>query len=154
GPLPFGQIDLHVWATAVKRPQLGPTPAKPREPYAVAELFRQALDYADRFRRRTQQSTRRLMLTVGAAVGMAGVMAAAAVALFLLGPTAKPPKLLNDVEAYFSNEPKTPSDRLRGDLQREIGILGDFKNNRDFPRLSQELQNEVLARLKEYEEYK
>ncbi len=43
GPLPFGRIDLHLWATAVKRPALGPTPPKPREPYGVAELFRQCL---------------------------------------------------------------------------------------------------------------
>ena len=49
GPLPFGSIDLHVWATAVKRPALAGSPARPREPYGVAELFRQAFDAARGF---------------------------------------------------------------------------------------------------------
>src|SRR5262249_20420247 len=52
GPLPFGSIDLHLWATAVKRPALSGSPARPRDPYGVAELFRQCLDYASTFRGR------------------------------------------------------------------------------------------------------
>src|SRR5262245_46837126 len=32
GPVPFGSIDLHVVATAVKRPALATAPAAPREP--------------------------------------------------------------------------------------------------------------------------
>ena len=38
--MPFGQIDLHLWATAVKRPALAGSPPRPREPFGVAELFR------------------------------------------------------------------------------------------------------------------
>src|SRR5205814_1212889 len=46
GAAPFGQIDLRLAAAAVKRPALAGSPAKPREPYGVAELFRQALESA------------------------------------------------------------------------------------------------------------
>ena len=60
GSLPFGQLDLHLWATAVKRPALASAPARPREPYGVAELFRQSLERAAVYRRRCQQSRRRL----------------------------------------------------------------------------------------------
>src|SRR5262249_54127071 len=40
GDVPFGRVDLHLWATAVKRPELVGSPARPRDPFGVAELFR------------------------------------------------------------------------------------------------------------------
>src|SRR6185312_4864573 len=64
GPLPFGRIDLHLWATAVKRPALGEHPPRPREPFGVAELFRQTLEEAAAFRERRQRAGRRLLWTV------------------------------------------------------------------------------------------
>src|SRR5262249_3467111 len=62
-PFPSGRIELHVWATAVKRPPLRGTPAKPREPYGVAELFRQCLEQAQQFRHRRHRSGHRLWWT-------------------------------------------------------------------------------------------
>ena len=56
----FGKIDLHVWATAVKRPATSDAPAKPREPYGVAELFRQCLEEAATFRGRRWVAAGRL----------------------------------------------------------------------------------------------
>ena len=41
-PMMHAYVHVHLWATAVKRPALAESPAKPREPYGVAELFRQA----------------------------------------------------------------------------------------------------------------
>src|SRR5262249_39201127 len=62
--LPFGRIDLHPWATAVKRPALEDSPPRPDEPYGVAELFRQCFEQALAYRERQRRSGRRLLGTV------------------------------------------------------------------------------------------
>src|SRR5437763_2201938 len=78
GPPPFGTIDLHIWATAVKRPALAGSPARPREPYGVAELFRQCLAEAAEYRGRVRRADRRLWALVGGSgavlVGMLGLI--------------------------------------------------------------------------------
>src|SRR5205085_177100 len=65
--MPFGKIELHLWATAVKRPALADAPAKPREPYGVAELFRQCLASGVAYREHRQRAESRLQWTVGLA---------------------------------------------------------------------------------------
>src|SRR5262249_4006465 len=75
GPLPFGRLGLHAAATAVKHPALAGVPAKPREPYGVAELFRLCLDAARTFRARQRRSGRLLLWTAGGAgVVVAGMV--------------------------------------------------------------------------------
>jgi hypothetical protein len=156
GPLPFGRIDLHVWATAVKRPALGPAPAKPREPYGVAELFRQCLESAVAFRRRQQHSGRRLAWTVTGAVGALAGMAVLALGLVLGRPQERTNPLLNKVERYQSQEGQTPSARLRGDsrdLQARISELTDLKNDPNFGELPPDRQEFITQRLQELEAY-
>src|SRR5205807_3380771 len=72
--MPFGKVSLHVWATAVKRPALADAPARPKEPYGVAELFRQCLDAARAFRERRRQATKRLARVIGMLAGLIGLM--------------------------------------------------------------------------------
>src|SRR5207248_1203740 len=83
GGTPFGSIDLHGWATAVKQPALADTPAKPLEPYGVAELFRQAFASASGFKKRSGRATRRLLWTVAGALVLAAGMLGLAGFLFL-----------------------------------------------------------------------
>src|ERR1700704_5224432 len=64
GPSPFGAVDLHLSATAVRRPALTSAAADPQQPYGVAELFRQCLSRARDFRRRSRSSNRRLFATI------------------------------------------------------------------------------------------
>jgi GTPase SAR1 family protein len=64
GSFSFGCIQFHIWATAVKRPALIGSPSQPREPFGVAELFRQSLDSARDFRQRRKRSGHRLFWTV------------------------------------------------------------------------------------------
>ena len=88
-PALFGSIDLNVRATAVKRPQLAGSPARPREPYGVAELFRECLGEAAEFRGRREQSQRRLRRTVAGAAGLAIAMLALAGGLLATRPAIK-----------------------------------------------------------------
>lgn len=157
GPLPFGRIDLHVWATAVKRPALAEVPAKPREPYGVAELFRQGFAAAEEFRRRRQRSGRRLLWTVAGASGLVATLLGYAVWVGQANLRVETPsELQNKVEIVRSGEKQTPSGRLEGSrdaLARRIAELTDLKNHRDFAQLPEELRDWVDQRLGELREY-
>jgi hypothetical protein len=154
GPVPFGKIDLHLWATAVKRPALGPTPAKPREPYGVAELFRQCLEYSRDYRRRHRQSSRRLALTAGGVVAGVAGMVALAVTFFLFGGTVRQTPLDQAILNYKSTEPITASERLRGDLDRRFAILKELQSNPQFPKVTPDLQQFVNERVQEMDAYR
>jgi hypothetical protein len=155
GPLPFGSIDLHLWATAVKRPALADSPARPREPYGVAELFRQCLEYAGGFRDRRGRSRRRLLWTAGGTAGVVSVMAAAVLALVFSRQQDRPTALTAQLDNYRLTEGSKPaSERLRGPLQRRISELKEIEGAPDFPRLSAEDQEYVGARLGELEAYR
>jgi hypothetical protein len=155
GPVPFGHLDLHLWATAVKRPALEGSPAKPREPYGVAELFRQAFDAARVFRQRRLHSGRRLLWTLTGSTAVVAAMATVAVSL-LLGrgqQDAGPRELLNKIASYQATEPLTPSNRLREPLQPRLSGLTDLRNDPDFSKLPQDKQDYVNSRLEELQEY-
>jgi hypothetical protein len=155
--LPFGSINLHLWATAVKRPELAGTAAKPREPYGVAELFRQLLDHGRSFRGRRARAGRRLAWTVGGSAGLLAGMLALSVTLLANRDTVRPTALHNKVDAYRSREAQTPSARLREPLQSKISELTDLKNDPEFASLPAQEKEYVDDRLQEllaYREYK
>jgi GTPase SAR1 family protein len=156
-PSGFGSIDLTVMATAVRRPALQGTPAAPREPYGVADLFRQSLHAADDYRTRSRRSHKRMMVTAGAAVAVVTLLVAGAVALVVTRDAFQSVPLTAIVENYRSRENPTPSARLTEPLQRKIGELSDIRRDADFDKLSTELKDYVSNRLKElttYQEYK
>ncbi len=110
----FGGIDLHVWATAVKRPELAGTPAKPREPYGVAELFRQCLGEAQRFRRREERSSRRIVrISIGSVIVALGLLALV-VTLFVVNRNTRLAMLAARVEDFRALDHGPPARRLRG----------------------------------------
>jgi hypothetical protein len=157
GHVPFGRIDLHLWATAVKRPALADSPAKPREPYAVAELFRQCLQAARDFRRRQRHSHRRLLWTAGGAVGLVALLVAGAAWVATRpGTTNQAAGLQNKVEAFQASDGQTAVQRLQGrpdQLANSIAILSEFRNDPKFGELPADEQTYVNDRLKELQEY-
>lgn len=157
GPLPFGRIDLHLWATAVKRPALAGSPARPREPYGVAELFRQCLDQAGLFHRRRRQSSRRLVWTVAGSTVVVAAMAGLTVALLSGRREPPPPPLQNRVEAYQLDErDKTVAERLKGSLPQlrdKLGRLTALREDPDFTRLPPPTRDYVQDQLRELTEY-
>src|SRR5262249_21657599 len=75
GPRPVGSCDWPVWAQAIKHPALAGSPARPRGPFGVAELFRQGFAAARDFRQRKGRSGRRLFWTVSGTAAVVAVMA-------------------------------------------------------------------------------
>jgi hypothetical protein len=156
GSLPFGDLDLQLWATAVKRPALAGAAAKPREPFGVAELFRQCLDLAVAHRQRVRRSARRLVWTVsGAGAVLASMLM---LALFLiLRPGARPPSELQQrVERLQLSEGHTPAERLRAplpELRRRRENLRLIETHPEFGALPQEMREFVDSRHHELDKY-
>lgn len=152
-PEAFGSIDLHLWATAVKRPALAGSPAQPREPYGVAELFRQVLAYAQAHRERRVVSTRRLAWTVLGSTGLVGAMLALALSFLFNRPEERPAALLTKIDSYRSREGQTVSARLREPLQPRLSELTELRNDPQFDRLPPEVQQYVTTRVEELRDY-
>jgi hypothetical protein len=157
GPLPFGRIDLHLWATAVKRPALADAPAKPRDPYGVAELFRQCFQAARDFHRRRRQSHRRLLWTVGGAAGLVACLVGLAVWIGAgTGARNQAEPLQGTIDSYRYKEGQNPAERLQGSpeqLAQRIDVLNGFRSDPQFGLLPQDMQDYISDRLKELQEY-
>jgi hypothetical protein len=156
GPLPFGRLDLHLWATAVKRPALAGSPAKPHDPYAVAELFRQALSEAAAFRRREHRAHRRLMWTVAASAGTVAALLAVSVGLYIKTPPAPQGALGQAVETLRFTDRPTAAERLRHpapQLRRRLAELLAVRDDADFVKLPVAEQEFVGSRQAELDEY-
>jgi GTP-binding protein EngB required for normal cell division len=156
GPLPFGRIDLHLWATAVKRPALAGSSAKAREPYGVAELFRQCLEQAVAFRKRQRQSGRRLLWTVGGAAGIVALMASLAVSFTLKNRDTQASALRSRVETIVFADLPTPGERLHApirELRTRAQTLAALHDDPQFGSLPAEQQQLVRDRLDELNSY-
>jgi hypothetical protein len=157
GPLPFGRIDLHLGATAVKRPALADAPARPREPYGVAELFHQCLQAARDFHRRRRRSHRRLVWTASGAVGFVALLVAVAVWIGIhTGAADAAGDLQGRIERYRYADKPTAVERLQGSpeqLAQRIADFSEFRKDPRFDKLSPETQDYVNSRLAELQEY-
>ncbi len=156
GPLPFGRIELHLWATAVKRPALAGSMAKAREPYGVAELFRQCLEQAAAFRRRCRQAGQRLAWTVGAAGSIVTLMTALAVGFTIHNLDTPVNALRERVQLWHSSDMPTEAERLHAplrELHRRAEELRAIRNDPQFDALSLAQQQLVRDRLDELDAY-
>jgi hypothetical protein len=156
GPLPFGRLDMHLWATAVKRPALAGSPAKAREPYGVAELFRQCLEQAAAFRSRRRQAGRRLVWTVGTAGGIVALMTALAVTFIVHNLDTPTNALRERLQFLLDSDMPSAAERLhapRLELRRRADELRTIRDDPQFDALSAEQQRRVRDRLEELEAY-
>jgi hypothetical protein len=156
GPLPFGRLDLHLWATAVKRPALAGSPPKAREPYGVAELFRQCLEQAAAFRGRRRQAGRRLVWTVAGAGGIVALMTAMAVGFTVRNLDTQTNSLRDRVQLLRDSDMPSATERLNAsprELRRRVEELRAIQNDPQFKALSEGQQQLVHDRLDELETY-
>lgn len=154
GRPPFGRIDLHVWATAVRRPTAGAGPQPAAEPFGVAELFRQGFDAAGDFRRRTERAGRRLFWTVAGTAAVLGLLTALA-ATAAVGPDrTRLGELERRIDAYRSDEGDTPAERLSEPLDGKITRLSEIEQDPEFASLPADRKDYVHGRLVELRRYR
>jgi hypothetical protein len=149
----FGAVDVRTAPTAIRRPALAGSPGQPREPFGVAELFRDCLTAAGAFRARAAVAHRRLWLTLTATAGMLVVMAVVAVALVGLRGLGRRVPLAGKVENYQAREGATASVRLREPVLPRLSELTELRADPEFPLLPPELQAYVVTRLEELQAY-
>jgi GTPase SAR1 family protein len=156
GPMAFGGIDLHVWATAIKRPALAGSAAKSDEPFGVAELFRQCLEQAVLFRDHKRRSGRRLLWTAGGAASIAAALLALTIGLVVTNREGPANDLRARVEEMRFSEDPSAAERLRGtptELRRRLATFSAVLADPDFPSLPARDRDYVHGRVSELEEY-
>jgi GTPase SAR1 family protein len=152
---PFGKIDLHLWATAVKHPALEQSQPRPREPYGVAELFRQCVHSAQRYRAVQAHAGRRLRWTLAALFGLLGLFVLLGLFFLATRPSTAAGELENKIRGFHSDF-ETSALLLREPLADKIKKLEDFQKDSHFSQVGREWRDYVknsLAELKAYQRY-
>src|SRR5439155_14743343 len=149
----FGRIDLQPWATAVKRPALADSPPRPREPFGVAELFRQCLDYSRSFRQRRQHSSRRLLWTLAGTAAM--LIGLGALATFLIASRLEGAagRLETKVEKFQVRDQERTQATWHHSLKKDIDDLALFAGDPQFEKLPESKREFVQRRLTELKAY-
>jgi GTPase SAR1 family protein len=153
GSSPFGRIDLHIWATAVKRPTLVGVPEKPREPYGVAELFRQALALAQTFRKQRDRSGRRLIWTLAGASAVLVLLIGIAVLLVLGRGQRLPSRLEIRVERFRAQEQAQSPLSAHRNASSKIDELKSFASDPGFSELPESQRDYVRRQLQDFNAY-
>jgi hypothetical protein len=153
-PPAFGRIDLHLWATAVKRPQLAGSPALPRDPYGVAELFRQCLDGARVFRKRRERSALRLWRVAAGSMALLLTAGLLVLSLPLTHRLSEPSALEKQIDHYRAHEQEQSTLARHRQVQQQLADLEAWVSDPDFAALPRDKQAYVRARLEELQAYR
>jgi hypothetical protein len=137
----------------VKRPALADGPPRPREPFGVAELFRQCLEFSNRFHQRRQHSSQRLAWTLtGTAAVLLGLGALAAF-LIVSRLEGAAGRLEAKVEKFqVRDQERTPAG-WHGSLKSDLNELTLLANDPRFDQLPESKKEFVHRRLQELTAY-
>jgi GTPase SAR1 family protein len=151
--LPFGKVDLHVWATSVKRPALADRSAKSEEPYGVAELFRRCFQSASEYHHRRQKARSRLNIALFGYGSLIAIMACAAAFFFAIRPDVELTTLTNEINETLPAEHK---DWLKEPprFEERLQKLAHIEENASFKKIPFDLQQKVKEAEVEIKKYK
>ncbi len=131
-------------------------PARPREPFGVAELFRQSLEKAEDYRARRLRSGRRTFWTAALASILVALMCSATVGLAVFNYERQKSELELEIDALRFNERQTPAARLslpESLLRERLKMLNDVESKPDFQSLPEEVRTYVASRRQEIADY-
>jgi GTPase SAR1 family protein len=150
---PFGAVELHVWATAIRRPAFSGISEKVMQPFGVAELFRQALTAAQSFRRVKRQARRKLARTVMQVVAAMTLLGAFAVLLVFGFWETAPTRLETRIERFRAQQQSLSPLAAHRTPKAKIEELQSLQSDPSFARLPEEKQKFVQNQLKELQAY-
>lgn len=148
--LPFGRVQVHLSATAVKRPALADHPAK-AEPFGVAELFHESLASAKAYWKRREHAAGRLSLAVAGMLGFVGLLGILAAVLYSLRPSAELTALENQVHRVLPAS--SAAERLREPVDERLKELAQIQASPQYLQLPPKLRDEVEQARAEIEQY-
>jgi hypothetical protein len=148
GKLPFGSLDLHIWAVAASRPALDGQPARSHDPHGVAELFRQAIELAQAYRRRDRDAGLRLAWTSMAAAFLVAALGALVGFFLLHRDDAQPSPLQGRVQRALNRDLAQAHARFHS-VQQKIEEYAAYVDDEAFAKLPEEMRRAVQRRLDE-----
>ena len=151
--LPFGGIDLTVYAVAIRHPKLKDRPAPEDVPFGVAELFHDCFVAAAARRDRATASNRRLKWTVRLSMSLVSLLFLGVMTMALFPPRSADPGLEERITGYRRNEQEAAVRLSYPYLSRNKEALAAFRDAPGFDAVAPELRSFVLSRLKEIEDY-
>jgi GTPase SAR1 family protein len=151
----FGSLDLYVHATAVKQPGWEDFPENPREPVGVAGLFHDAIERAELYRSRTQQSARQLRWTMfGSGLLVASMAVGGAFLTMRPQESGTTNTLVARVETIQASEGGSAANRLVVPaLERRLRELDEVEKSPDFAQLPEGMKEYVHSRVDEGQAY-
>ncbi len=151
--LPFGGMDLSVYAVAIAHPSVVDRPAQPTTPYWVAELFRDCFQSAQTQHSRVAESNRRLKWTVFAVLAFVAALFLGVVTISLFPPHTATLDLAERVTGYQLHEPEAAVRLADANLPGNRKTLEGFRDDPGFISLQDELRTYVTGRIREIVEY-
>ncbi len=152
----FGTIKLAVLATSIKQPIFADKPAKTKEPFGVAELFRDCVIAASDFQERRHVSQGRLQNVL---VGLFGLVALLVASVSFLSSFQVPSRTTTlDEKLQFALPKKnaTSVERLAGTVKKledRQKRLTDIEEDAEFSVLAFETRDAVSRSRQEIAEY-
>ena len=151
--LPFGSIELTVYAVAVRLPRLFDSPAQPATPYKVADLFRDCFEVAKGHHDRVTASDRRLRWTVRFVLGFLTFLFLGVITVAVFQPNRADPGLGERVAGYAKHEGSAVERLTYPQLGRNKQTLTTFRDDPRYISLPEDLRGFVTSRLKEIDDY-
>jgi hypothetical protein len=152
GPFAFGSIEVRVAATALNVPDALAKDSH-RGPFGVMDLYRNSMMSARAFRRRSEQSARRLRWTIAGAGAIIGAIATTLAILLAFPVTDVEDVLANRIFA-FQDRAGPPAVRLADrNFARNLAELTAIRETIGFDRLPQSLRQYVEEQLREFATY-
>ncbi len=127
------------------------TPERPREPYGVAELFRQGIGSALAYRKSQHRAGRRLIATLASMLSILVLLLGAGALLMFMWE--KPGPLETRVDRYRSQEATLGPSAAHRDAKARIDELNGFVADPAFARLPRTTQDYVHQQLRELQAY-
>lgn len=151
--LPFGSVDLTVYAVAVRHPKLTDVPAGTNVPYRVAELFGDCFAVAQRHFDRVAASDRRLKWTVRFALSFVTFLFLGVLGVVFFQPPPTGPELADRIRGYEQHEPEAAVRLAYPALTRNKALLHGFRDEPGFSSVPDDLRRFVLGRIEEIADY-
>jgi GTPase SAR1 family protein len=147
--LGFGAIDLSVWPTSVRMPAVTDRPAKPQEPFGVAELFSHAVRSAASFHEKVEDSSRLLSSVLIGLIAAVALLAIVTGAFFLTRPSPE----LALLETRVHESIPSARERLAEPLDERLKKLNEIRENSAWPNLPDKLKKDVEDLIAEIQDY-
>jgi GTPase SAR1 family protein len=152
----FGTVKLKLSATAIKRPAFADRPARPQEPFGVAELFRECLLSANDFQERRSTAQGRLQNVLVGLIGLVAILGLAVFFLVEFQPPSKGTSLEEKLQMVLPKPDATAVERLQGTLKRleeKAQKLAEIEESPDFVHLPSDAQQDVIRYRQELVQY-